>query len=252
MKANPLKKNEKIKTLIFVALIVTVFTASVTMALLNHKTQAADNNFSSKKLVNVGVVEGDKTLEDNGGGNTNTNSYTDITTAPDNTVAKQVAVQNIDREDYHTGNTYVRVRLVPKLVYNDETDYAGQTADVDLTGKITYHFAGVKSSESDSSITLGTWKQQDTNGETYYYYDTAVEPGKKTELLLESVSYDSSSLDDFKDENGNTDKHLEIDVLTEGVSAVQTVDGKDAIEAYWGIPKSALNTMSTVNSSTAN
>lgn len=196
-----------------------------TVALLSAVTGTKVNAFDGGH-VNVSVIEtgGDKDntdLENPSEGNVN--NFNKVTTGQE--VAKTVAIKNLDKEDYKTVDTYVRVRLVPILRYNDGTEYAGQVVPVDMNGKVQYTYG-----------TDGNWVVNSTSGENYYYYKEVVTPGNTTSNLITAVTYNGNLPD-------NT--HFELQVLTEGVAAGQKdAEGKGSLEGAWGIAD--LTTMASV------
>jgi hypothetical protein len=184
-------KNKKGIAAAIIALMVIV--TAGTIALLSHVTQAANNNFQGA-VVNIGVYESGTLLEN---GN-NTKAYNTMTAAG---IDKEVQIKNINSTDYPTSDTYVRVRLVPKLVYNDGTEYAGQTVASDMTGMVDYTFGD----------TAG-WSEQQTGDETYYYYTKALAPDEISSDLITHVTYKGEI---------PADTHFELQVLTEGIAAGQ-------------------------------
>ena len=223
-------KNTKNKKKVAAAIIaMAIVLTAGTIALLSQVTQAANNNFKGA-VVNVGVVEGDKTLEDSTNGG-NTNIYDKIGTTDGSTnVTKNVSIKNITSDAYPTTDTYVRVRLVAKLVYDDTNadgsaaEYADQTVAKDITGNVTFNFA-------DNAAT--NWTVYTSNGEKYYYYKNAIAPGSTSDQLLSSVSY-----------NGKIDagQHLEVEVLTEGIAANQHMNADGTAKAYSDAWTEVLNT----------
>jgi len=203
-------KNKKIAskiTLIMMIGMISMLAFGVTLALLNQKTQAMNNSFQGA-AVNIGVLENGILYEDSTDG---TNTGYDQIQETARTQDKTIQIENIDSEAYPTTDTYVRVRLVPVLRYDSESEYAGQSVPVDTKGHVSYTYG------SDQ------WKYVvDTNGETYYYYDQAIAPGVSTEPLITAVTY-SGELP------ANT--YFEVQVLTEGLSALQSGSTEDA----WGV-----------------
>lgn len=185
-------------------------TVGVAFALLQRKTDPADNAFTGG-AVNIGVLENGVLYEsgDLAGGNLN-DRFDQITSGV--AVPKTVAVQNIDRPDYPTADTYVRVRLVPSFVYDEGTDYAGQIAAVDLRGKVQFEYED----------TLN-WKYAGDGDEKYYYYTKPLRPGAVTGNLIRSVTYTGEVPEGT---------HFELKVLTEGVAANQKADGKSSLSAW--------------------
>lgn len=188
---------------------------SITMALLNKKTEAALNPFSGS-AVNIGVVEtgknGDKPIEHSIDGANTITGFDAIKNGQP--AAKTVQVQNINSEAYPTTDTVVRVRLVPCFRYNSG-DYQGQLVPIDMKGKVAYttgetNTIGSKWTAKDEKITAD---KNDSATETYYYYQEALAPGKTTEALFDHVTYTGDI-----PENA----HFELQVLAEGIAANQT------------------------------
>lgn len=199
-------KNTKNKKKVAAAIIaMAIVLTAGTIALLSQVTQAANNNFKGA-VVNVGVVENgtNKTLEDSINSQ-NTNTYATMDTT--NGIEKEVAIKNINSTEYPTTDTYVRVRLVPKLVWNDNTEYAGQTACANLTSaNVTYGFVPGTDSAQWMAAT------DSTNGETYYYYTKALAPDETSTQLISHVTYSGEI---------PQNQHFELEVLTEGIAASQ-------------------------------
>lgn len=183
---------------------------SITMALLNKKTEAALNPFSGS-AVNIGVVETGKNgwnpIEDSIGG-ANTITGFDVITSG-SPVAKTVQVQNINSEKYPTTDTVVRVRLVPCFRY-DSGNYQGQLVPIDMKGKVTYN---VKTTTASGSKWKANLEEINGGSETYYYYTEVLKPGETSEPLFDQVTYTGEV-----PENA----HFELQVLTEGIAANQT------------------------------
>ncbi len=192
---------------------------TATMAMLHKSTQQMTNKFSGTG-VNIGVVENDGSTYEN---SSNTNSKYEEITGTGKTIAKSVKIKNITSDSYPTTDTYVRVRLVPSWKDSSGNDVAFS----DYT--VTYAF--------------GTgWGSQTKNGETYYYYKTALAPDTTTYNLINSVTVAITS--------GKTipsGAHFELQVLTEGIAADQTgSDGKTAMEHAWGMTPSTLSSLSSL------
>ena len=109
-------------------------------------------------------------------------------------------IKNINSTEYPTTDTYVRVRLVPKLVWNDNTEYAGQTACANLDGNVTYSFEGTG------------WVSVAQENEGYYYYTSALAPDRVSTNLIKHVTYSGTIPEN---------QHFELEVLTEGIAASQ-------------------------------
>ena len=125
--------------------------AGPTYALLNTRTVTVANLFAGA-AVNIGVVEhfNDDNIiiyEDMGEQLTdNINDVYDRIRDDNTTRTKEIAVKNIDSDEYPTTDTYVRVRLVPMIVYDDSKEnikagIAGNIAAVDMRGKVSYSYA---------------------------------------------------------------------------------------------------------------
>lgn len=196
---------------------------SITMALLNKKTEAALNPFSGS-AVNIGVVENNKIYED---GKNQVTGF-DQNALTNGGAEKVVQIKNMNKlensdtpdADYPTTDTVVRVRLVPCIRY-DETDpnYGGQVVPVDIKN-VSYHYNGSEGinfnkweSKQEAAVSGDTTSKQ----ETYYYYKTPLAPGKTTEALFDRVTYTGDI-----PENA----HFELQVLAEGAAAKQNA-GQD-------------------------
>ncbi len=192
---------------------------SITMALLNKKTEAALNPFSGS-AVNIGVVENNKIYED---GKNQVTGF-DQNALTNGGAEKVVQIKNMnklaDGSDYPTTDTVVRVRLVPCIRYDDTApNYGGQVVPVDMKD-VSYHY------NNSDNINLDKWESKqeeavsgDTTSkqETYYYYKTPLAPGKTTEALFDRVTYTGDI-----PENA----HFELQVLAEGAAAKQNA-GQD-------------------------
>ncbi len=213
-------------------IVATVFTTA-TYAYLNTKTASVVNNFSGA-AVNIGIVEqgqdGSQVYEDmniQGNGKYNDNaqninmSYKRID-KNNNTQQKSISIKNITSEDYKTTDTYVRVRLVPAIVYdnseeNIKNNIAGQTVDVDLKGKVSYTF-NTKEYEN------GAWVcKQNTNdsNDNYYYFTGIIKPDEVTPELIEAVTCTADIPDNA---------HFELRVLAQGINA-----NPDYALEQWGV-----------------
>lgn len=195
--------------------------AGVTFALLEKKTDTASNEFTSG-AVNVGVVENGVVYESGDSENGNVNDgFAKVTSGE--AIIKTVAVKNIDKADYPTADTFVRVRLVPGLVYDAGSDYAGQIAAVDMRGRVKYEFADT-----------AHWRYSGFGDERYFYYTQVLEPGETTGNLIQSVTYTGELPEGT---------HFELKVLVEGIAARQTVQGKSSL-SVWGLESfETLNTL---------
>lgn len=216
--------------------------AGTTYALLNARTVTVANQFAGA-AVNIGVVEqftDDNTIiyEDIGEQLTdNINDVYDRIKDDNTTRTKEIAVKNIDSDEYPTTDTYVRVRLVPMIVYDDSKEnikagIAGNIAAVDMRGKVSYSYANELKSKADVDKAMkdnedltGSWFYMDNSSsddnERYYYYSVPVAPGDMTSRLINKVTYTGDI-----PENA----HFELKVLAEGVSSKQ-----EDSRADWGL-----------------
>ena len=206
--------------------------AGTAYALLNARTVTVANQFAGA-VVNIGVVEqftDDNTIiyEDMGEQLTdNINDVYDRIKDDNTTRTKEIAVKNINSEEYPTTDTYVRVRLVPMIIYDDSKEnikagIAGNIAAVDMRGKVSYSYANELKSNEDLT---GSWFYMDNSSsddnERYYYYSVPVAPGDMTSRLINNVTYAGDI-----PENA----HFELKVLAEGVSSKQ-----EDSRADWGL-----------------
>lgn len=216
--------------------------AGTAYALLNARTVTVANQFAGA-VVNIGVVEqftDDNTIiyEDMGEQLTdNINDVYDRIKDDNTTRTKEIAVKNINSEEYPTTDTYVRVRLVPMIIYNDSKEnikagIAGNIAAVDMRGKVSYSYANELKSKDDVNKDIqdnedltGSWFYMDNfssdDNERYYYYSVPVAPGDMTSRLINNVTYAGDI-----PENA----HFELKVLAEGVSSKQ-----EDSRADWGL-----------------
>lgn len=216
--------------------------AGTTYALLNARTVTVANQFAGA-VVNIGVVEqftDDNTIiyEDMGEQLTdNINDVYDRIKDDNTTRTKEIAVKNINSEEYPTTDTYVRVRLVPMIIYDDSKEnikagIAGNIAAVDMRGKVSYSYANELKSKDDVNKDIqdnedltGSWFYMDNSSsddnERYYYYSVPVAPGDMTSRLINNVTYAGDI-----PENA----HFELKVLAEGVSSKQ-----EDSRADWGL-----------------
>ena len=192
-----MKKNKKFtfKQGVVAAVVCTLSVVAVTMAVLKADVGSKTNKFSSNGKVNVAVIENgnkDKLYETGDG-----LELPEISSTP---VLKQIQVMNVDKVDYPTTNTYVRVRLVPSFVYNEGENHAGETVAVNMDANDSkYTFAP-----------LDNWAAKEIAGETYYFYKKALAPNAISEMLIESVAYTGTIPEGA---------HFELRVLIDGVSA---------------------------------
>ena len=211
--------------------------AGTAYALLNARTVTVANQFAGA-VVNIGVVEqftDDNTIiyEDMD----NINDVYDRIKDDNTTRTKEIAVKNINSEEYPTTDTYVRVRLVPMIIYDDSKEnikagIAGNIAAVDMRGKVSYSYANELKSKDDVNKDIqdnedltGSWFYMDNSSsddnERYYYYSVPVAPGDMTSRLINNVTYAGDI-----PENA----HFELKVLAEGVSSKQ-----EDSRADWGL-----------------
>ena len=216
--------------------------AGTAYALLNARTVTVANQFAGA-VVNIAVVEqftDDNTIiyEDMGEQLTdNINDVYDRIKDDNTTRTKEIAVKNINSEEYPTTDTYVRVRLVPMIIYDDSKEnikagIAGNIAAVDMRGKVSYSYANELKSKDDVNKDIqdnedltGSWFYMDNSSsddnERYYYYSVPVAPGDMTSRLINKVTYTGDI-----PENA----HFELKVLAEGVSSKQ-----EDSRADWGL-----------------
>lgn len=215
--------------------------AGTAYALLNARTVTVANQFAGA-VVNIGVVEqftDDNTIiyEDMGEQLTdNINDVYDRIKDDNTTRTKEIAVKNINSEEYPTTDTYVRVRLVPMIIYDDSKEnikagIAGNIAAVDMRGKVSYSYANELKSKDDVNKDIqdnedltGSWFYMDNSSSDdneRYYYSVPVAPGDMTSRLINNVTYAGDI-----PENA----HFELKVLAEGVSSKQ-----EDSRADWGL-----------------
>lgn len=189
--------NLKKKTVLLGGLCLALVATGVTFALLSTRSQENVNKFSGAYgQVNISVIENDaeKDLEDEVIGNTV--EFTKITTEP---VEKKVKIKNLDKEDYRTTDTYVRVRLIPQLIHNENSDQA-------YGGSVGLVYTLNTSPDTNG----GVWKYDSSNDT--FYYTRALAPNETTVDLLTSVKLaDGETVPDGY--------HLELNVLADGIIA---------------------------------
>lgn len=212
--------NKKAKVILAVVSSVLVLTCAigVTLALLNTRSQEVNNKFAGSG-VNIGVVEngeGGLAYENGSKGGSGTASnvipYEEIDkNQADGVIKKKIEILNIYNADYPTGDTYIRVRLVPVIRYDDDAEsHPGEVVPMNIPeGAITFE----GNSEDEAA-----WIKVGQGYEATYYYKLSVKRGEYTKPLMENVRYNGTLLGDMPD-----DAHLEIQVLAEGISAVQTI-----------------------------
>ncbi len=205
-------KNKKGIVIAAIVLVSVAIGGGATLAYFSSTTNEVHNEFKGA-AVNISVIENDSQVDINNkesedetsGGNIVT--FKSVTTGLE--VPKIVRIKNKDTNEYHTVDTYVRVRLVPKLVYDDNNQegYAGQTA-VDLNpDQVVYTLANDTQEKWDIQKVNANGKDQ-----TYYYYKEALKPGEVSSVLLSAVAYSGDI---------PQGQHFELEVLTEGIAAGQ-------------------------------
>lgn len=207
-----LKRNISTKMGAAIIMIVGLMIVGGTLAYLNSILGTNENKFSSTGKVNVGVVE--KKSDDSKEYVFEDGSGLKFDTVSSEVVSKIVSIQNIDKPEYPTVNTYVRVRLVPSFVY-DSGEHNGETVAANISlDEIKYQFAN-----------NGKWIEKiANNGEAYYFYKDILAPGAISDPLLEGVSYSG-----IVPENS----HFELKVLVEGISANSTGELYASAKEAW-------------------
>lgn len=210
-------KKKKIIIAAVSSILVLTCVIGVTLALLRTQSEPVTNKFAGKDAaVNIGVVEQGTVYEDG----KNTVTYDKDVQSP---VEKKVSIKNNHKPDYVTSNTWIRARLVPII----RDDNSGEIAPVSVDQSKLIYTYGLKVEESSDTVEAGEWLQKKVDDETYYYYSTPVSPKKLTGELITAVQYTGEIPDGT---------HLELQVLAEGISAVQ--DG--AVASAWGNDIAAL------------
>ena len=209
-------KNKKGIVIAVIALIAVAIGGGATLAYFSSTTAQAHNEFKGA-AVNISVIENEEKeldKEDEQTGNVNTFS----SSIKDQQVPKIVRIKNKDTNEYHTVDTYVRVRLVPKLVYNDNNTegYGGQTAVNLNPDQVTYTFANDMATYWDEQTVNANGKDQ-----KYYYYKEAIKPGELSSILLTAVQYTGDI---------PQGQHFELEVLTEGIAAGQHSKTENGVE----------------------
>ena len=179
------------KLLLVLGLGVTI-TGTTTLAYFTSETASVKNTFETS-YVNVAVLQdGNATIyEDNAGGRSN------ILDVVDTNNLNNYSVLNKDTSDYPTGNTFVRVRLVPIC---RGTDGNGTGIEVEVG------FAG------DTH-----WEQRNDG---YWYYDDSLAPNETT-----------SEFDITSTGNLPVGCTLEVQILVDGVQAyIENFDYADPWE----------------------
>lgn len=184
----------------------------VTLALLKTQSEPATNDFKGT-AVNIAVVENGNDYENESKeGLQNVNTFEKIQTG--NKVAKDVKIKNLTSDEFPTGDTYVRVRLVPILRYLGG-DRDGEIVPFTIEdNKLEYTMAG---DFGDKWVTTGE------GADTYYYYKKALTPGESTDSLISEVAYNGEL-------PRGIDCYLELQVLAEGISAKQNGSVDDSWE----------------------
>lgn len=121
---------------------------------------------------------------------------------------KKVQIKNKSKSQ-----TLIRVSITPRWTDEIGNPWIGDTNLVKLNYKNT--------TKGQNEIGTNKWIYGDDN---YYYYNSIVEKGKKTKILLESV--EAKIPEDLKERYKN--KTLVVDVKTEAIQAT-----KDAYRKSW-------------------
>lgn len=201
-----------------------IFFLGSTLAILNTTVGNKLNLFSGEReKVNVGIVEK----------NSDGEGYTapfekgmgqEYTLESNGQAVKEIKVHNISSDNYKTGKTLVRVRVVPSFVYKDG-EHKDQTAPCDMS-KLSIEVTDIASK----------WYKDTTSGQDYYYYSQAIEPNKDSTSLKFTATY-----------NGVQPKgtYLVLEVLTEGVSYDTTKDanGWRYAQQAWGLSDNTINSI---------
>lgn len=217
--------NSKYKVLIII--LCGLLSIGGSMAFLNKSLGIFNNVFSgTREKVNVAVVE----KEDNELKQYETGqglSYVSLTN--ETAVYKEVAIKNVNLESYPTGDTFVRMRVVPMFVYNSGDEHEGQVVPIDMS------LLEIKSLEKNDS--LGNWVIINNSNEKYYYYSDALEPNQITDFIEFEVKYNGTLVE-------NT--HLQLQVLTEGISSNVENDGDKwrFVQQAWGLSTEDINLIS--------
>ena len=194
-------KQVSLKTGAFIIALAGLLLVGGTLAFLQAAVGNKTNTFSGDRpKVNVAIVE----KKPDESGNTvpiETGEGQEYGKLGAGSVEKIVAVNNKNDLIYPTGDTLVRVRVVPSFVYDDGV-HAGTTVACDMS-KIN-----ITAIDNDLNAEA-KWKKIETSNQNYYYYPIAVKPDENTEFLKFTASY-----------NGDipTGAQLVLEVLTEGVS----------------------------------
>lgn len=201
-----------------------IFFLGSTLAILNAAVGEKRNLFSGEReKVNVGIVEK----------NVNGEEYTNPFEKgegqdyklTDNQAVKEIKVRNIKLENYKTGKTLVRVRVVPSFVYKDGK-HAGQTVACDMSKlNITVN------------DTENKWYQLNNNNtsyQNYYYYSQAIDPNTDSSPLVFTASYSDPAPEGA---------YLVLEVLTEGVSydTTEGANGWRYAQQAWKLSDTTIN-----------
>lgn len=191
-----------------------IFFLGSTLAILNAAVGEKRNLFSGEReKVNVGIVE----KNSNGEGYTNPFEKGEGQQYVATQAEKEIMVHNITSDDYKTGKTLVRVRVVPSFVYKDGEQHAGQTVACDMSKlNITVN------------DTENKWYQLNNNNtsyQNYYYYSQAIDPNTDSSPLVFTARYSDPAPEGA---------YLVLEVLTEGVS-YDTTEGANG----WRYAKNA-------------
>ena len=208
------------------------------LSYLSFASGSLTNVFAGdRNKVNVGIVEkkSDGSTTDayeTGDGQTYTET---LKSKNENTVTKEFGIKNIDNTDYHTGNTLVRVRIVPSFKY----DVEGNAHDDNTTVAADMKLLTLKVTSVSND---GNWYVLNAGGENYYYYTAPVARDKVTSDLKVEASY-----------SGVVPKgaHFQLEVLTEGVSYNDAGTNKFKFaEAAWDVDYVSTTTATTITGAT--
>lgn len=224
-----MKFNLNKKTLMLGGLVIALAATAVTYALLSTNSQQNVNTFNGAYgQVNIAVVENsDETHREDEVNKSNTVEFDKITT---DGIKKEVKIKNVDLENYKTTDTYVRVKLVPQIISNeDETVVYGESVKLIYT---------MNTNADDKD---GMWKYDESTDT--FYYTRALAPNEESAALLQKVALKEGSIPEGY--------HLELNVLTDGIIANPIENIKNA----WGLTEENGNyfaKLSNVNSTMEN
>lgn len=201
-----------------------IFFLGSTLAILNTVVGEKRNLFSGEReKVNVGIVEK----------NSNGEGYTRVFEKGDgqdynivgNEAIKEIKVHNITSDDYKTGKTLVRVRVVPSFVYKDG-EHAGQTVACDMN-KLSI-------TVNDTENKWYLLNNDYTSNQDYYYYSEAIDPNKDSSALVFTASYSEPAPEGTS---------LVLEVLTEGVSydTTEGANGWRYAKKAWELSDDTIN-----------